>query len=113
MDISRFYKRASSWNSSSIRRFILKRNQPFMSVHPRSTGSRKEFVCIILLLMDEQKTESNHKHKSETASDMFHEFYDFCLENGIEPEQIVKDYGEMMLITNQEDADRCEDLLNS
>ena len=27
-------------------------------------------------------------------------------ENGIEPEQVVKDFGEMMLITNQEDIDK-------
>ena len=51
--------------------------------------------------------------KREAASDMFDEFYNFCLENGIEPEQVVSDCGEMMLVTNQEDVDRCQDVLNS
>ena len=63
--------------------------------------------------MEDSNTENDWVVKRETASDMFDEFYNFCLENGIEPEQIVKDYGEMMLVTNQEDVDKCEDVLNS
>lgn len=63
--------------------------------------------------MEESNTENDWVVKRASASDMFDEFYNFCLENGIEPEQIVKDYGEMMLVTNQEDVDKCEDVLNS
>ena len=63
--------------------------------------------------MEDSNTENDWVVKREAASDMFDEFYNFCLESGIEPEQIVKDYGEMMLVTNQEDVDKCEDVLNS
>ena len=64
-------------------------------------------------MMEENNIENDWAIKRDAASDMFDEFYNFCLENGIEPEQIVKDYGEMMLITNQEDVDRCEELLDN
>ena len=44
----------------------------------------------------------------EIATGKFEEFYEYCLENGIEPESIVADQGEMLLLTNQEDVDRCQ-----
>jgi hypothetical protein len=71
------------------------------------------FFSLDCYLMEESNIENDSAIKQGAASDMFDEFYNFCLENGIEPEQIVKDYGEMMLVTNQEDVDRCEELLDS
>ena len=50
----------------------------------------------------------SREDKIENAERLFDDFYDYCLENGIEPEQIVKNVGEMLLLTNQEDIDRFE-----
>lgn len=39
---------------------------------------------------------------SDKALLMFEEWYDACLENGIEPEQVVERMGEMKLLVNEE-----------
>lgn len=40
----------------------------------------------------------NHK----VAVEKFDEWYQLCLENGVEPEKVVKEIGGMALITNVE-----------
>lgn len=40
------------------------------------------------------------------AFEMFSEWYEACLENGIEPEEIVSQMGGMALLTNDELVDR-------
>jgi hypothetical protein len=39
---------------------------------------------------------------SDKALSMFEEWYDACLEHGIEPEQVVEQVGEMKLLVNEE-----------
>ena len=46
----------------------------------------------------------------QNAEELFEEFYDYCLENGLEPENIVKDFGEMLLLTNKEDIEHYENI---
>lgn len=41
-------------------------------------------------------------NKKQIAAEMFSEWYEYCLDNGIEPEEIVEDFGEMMLVTDSE-----------
>lgn len=40
------------------------------------------------------------------AFDIFNDWYNACLDNGIEPEEIVAQMGGMALITNDELVDR-------
>ena len=40
--------------------------------------------------------------KHDEALDMFSKWYEKCLENGLEPEKIVEDFGEVILITEPE-----------
>jgi hypothetical protein len=46
----------------------------------------------------------------QTAHEMFAAWYEYCLSNGIEPEQIVSEFGDMMLITDSELIERIEKL---
>jgi len=50
--------------------------------------------------------------KQDEATQMFSDWYEFCLENGIEPESIVESFGEMKLITDEEVIKKIESLLN-
>ena len=45
----------------------------------------------------------------DQAFEKFSEWYESCLENGIEPEEIVSMMGEMALITDPELVDKLED----
>lgn len=40
--------------------------------------------------------------KQDEAIRLFSEWYEFCLENGVEPESVVENFGEMKLITDVE-----------
>lgn len=44
----------------------------------------------------------NNSNKKQIAAEMFSEWYEYCLDNGIEPDEIVEDFGEIMLITDPE-----------
>ena len=46
----------------------------------------------------------------DRAEEMFDEWYQFCLENGVEPEKVVENYGEMMLVTDIEMIETIESL---
>ena len=50
---------------------------------------------------------------SEIAAELFSKWYEYCLEHGIEPEQVVEDFGEMLLITNSETIEEVKKLLNA
>lgn len=49
----------------------------------------------------------------ESAVKKFSEWYEFCLENGIEPEEIVSEFGEMILITNPETTEKIKELIEN
>lgn len=42
------------------------------------------------------------KGSFEKAAELFDDWYQFCLENGVEPEKVVEAYGEMLLITDSD-----------
>jgi hypothetical protein len=48
----------------------------------------------------------------DEATRMFSEWYEYCLEKGIEPESIVENYGEMKLITDIDIIEKIDSLLN-
>lgn len=39
-------------------------------------------------------------NSKEVAFQMFSEWYEYCLENGVIPEEVVSDFGEMILVTD-------------
>ena len=45
---------------------------------------------------------------ADEAFEAFEEWYEKCLESGIEPEAIVERVGEMKLLVNQDQIDRYE-----
>jgi len=47
--------------------------------------------------------------KKEEAFDKFGEWYEECLENGIEPEEIVAMMGDMALVTNPDLVDKLQE----
>lgn len=48
--------------------------------------------------------------KKEKAKELFSEWYEFCLENGVLPEEIVLEFGEMCLITNLDAIEKLKEL---
>lgn len=44
------------------------------------------------------------------AYEMFSDWYEFCLENGVEPEAVVAEFGEMMLITDKDLIDKIKEM---
>lgn len=44
----------------------------------------------------------------EDAREMFENWYNACLENGVEPEEVVKRVGGMVLITKEEVIEKLE-----
>ena len=44
----------------------------------------------------------------ETALKAFEDWYEKCLESGIEPESVVEEMGEMKLLVNEEQIERYE-----
>lgn len=46
---------------------------------------------------------------TEKAFEIFSNWYESCLENGISPEEVVSRMGGMALITNEELVDRLQD----
>jgi len=50
--------------------------------------------------------------EQKNAFDMFSTWYEYCLENGIEPESIVSDFGEMLLITNPDTIEKVQNMLD-
>jgi hypothetical protein len=47
------------------------------------------------------------------ALDMFSKWYEFCLENGLEPEIVVENFGEMLLITNADLVEKVKNILDN
>jgi hypothetical protein len=43
---------------------------------------------------------------------LFSEWYEYCLDNGVEPESIVENFGEMRLITDAETIAKFENFLS-
>jgi hypothetical protein len=52
-------------------------------------------------------TETN---KKQVASEMFSEWYNFCLENGVEPEEVVEEFGDLLLVTDSETIEKIQNL---
>lgn len=48
-----------------------------------------------------------------TAFEMFSKWYEYCIDNGIAPEEIVSEFGEMLLITNWDDVEAVTKLLKN
>jgi len=48
----------------------------------------------------------------QEALRLFSEWYEFCLKNGVEPEVIVENFGEMKLITDAEMIEKIDGFLN-
>jgi len=52
----------------------------------------------------------NEQNKKELAAQMFSDWYNYCLENGVEPEEIVEEFGEMLLVTNSDTITKIQNL---
>jgi hypothetical protein len=53
------------------------------------------------------------KNCEAIAYRLFSEWYEYCLNQGVEPESIVASFGEMLLLTNQEQIDRVQEFLHA
>ena len=49
-------------------------------------------------------------NKRQVATEMFSDWYNYCLENGVEPEEVVEEFGEMLLVTNSETIEKIRSL---
>lgn len=45
-------------------------------------------------------------NQKEIAAKLFAEWYEYCLESGIMPEQIVEEFGEMRLLTTEDELEK-------
>jgi hypothetical protein len=52
----------------------------------------------------------NEPNKRQVAAEMFSDWYNYCLENGVEPEEVVEEFGEMLLITDSETIEKIRSL---
>lgn len=46
------------------------------------------------------------------ALEMFTKWYEFCLDNGLEPEVVVENFGEVLLITKPDLVEKVKDFLD-
>ena len=71
----------------------------------KQPGLGDETRCQQTLISEKKMSET---YTRETALEAFEDWYEKCLESGIEPESIVEEMGEMKLLVNEEQIERYE-----